>query len=97
MAVALETMELKTHVKAAKVESKKDVAEDPFVVDNRKLSASPKSISEEQVDDFEELRKKYVGDVPESQEPLLIESKRRFVLYSRLRGRMSEDTMRWGQ
>jgi len=82
MAAALETMELKTPVKAAKATSK-NVAEDPFVVDDRKLSVSPKSISEEQADDFEELRKKYVGDVdlPESQEPLLIESKRRFVLF----------------
>ncbi len=75
MAAALETMELKTPVKAAKVASKKDVAEDPFVVDDRKLSVSPKSISEEQVDDFEELRKKYVGDVdlPESMYPFRVQ------------------------
>ncbi len=41
-------MELKIPVKTVKVASKKDVAEDPFVVDDRKLSASPKSISNEQ-------------------------------------------------
>lgn len=34
-------------------------------------------------DDFESLRKRFVGDInlPESEEPLLKESKRRFVLF----------------
>lgn len=68
MASALESMELKTPVKAAKVASKKDVSEDPFVVDDRQLSVSPKSEKEDEAEDFEELRKKYVGevDLPES-------------------------------
>ncbi|KLO19851.1 ribonucleotide reductase small subunit [Schizopora paradoxa] len=83
VASALESMELKTPVKPTNVASKKDVAEDPFVVDDREQSDSPKSLKDEEDSEFEELRKKYVGevDLPESQEPLLVESKRRFVLF----------------
>ncbi|KAJ7286181.1 ribonucleotide reductase small subunit [Mycena rebaudengoi] len=49
------------------------------LVDDKRRSTSP--VSDE--DDIEELRKKFVGDItlPESEEPLLKESKRRFVLF----------------
>jgi ribonucleoside-diphosphate reductase subunit M2 len=53
----------------------------PVLIDDRKRSVSPDSQDAE--DDLEELRKKFVGeiDLPESEEPLLKESKRRFVLF----------------
>ncbi|KAJ7283758.1 ribonucleotide reductase small subunit [Mycena rebaudengoi] len=48
------------------------------LIDDRRRSTSP--VSDE---DIEELRRKFVGDItlPESEEPLLKESKRRFVLF----------------
>ncbi|KAJ3545328.1 hypothetical protein NMY22_g2486 [Coprinellus aureogranulatus] len=52
--------------------------------DDAKLPESPKSVTEEEdVDELTRLRKQYVGEVnlPESEEPLLKESKRRFVLF----------------
>ncbi|KAF8897422.1 ribonucleotide reductase [Infundibulicybe gibba] len=58
-------------------------------LDDRQLSHSPETVSEE-VDELDEdeaelrvLRQKFVGDIdlPESEEPLLKESKRRFVLF----------------
>lgn len=53
----------------------------PVLIDDRKRSVSPDSQNAE--DELEELRKKFVGeiDLPESEEPLLKESKRRFVLF----------------
>ncbi|KAG2135937.1 ferritin-like superfamily, partial [Suillus bovinus] len=53
----------------------------PVLIDDRKRSVSPDSQDAE--DELEELRKKFVGeiDLPESEEPLLKESKRRFVLF----------------
>ncbi|KAJ7904411.1 ribonucleotide reductase small subunit [Mycena olivaceomarginata] len=49
------------------------------LVDDARRSTSPASDD----DDIEELRKKFVGDItlPESEEPLLKESRRRFVLF----------------
>ncbi|ESK97535.1 ribonucleotide reductase small subunit [Moniliophthora roreri MCA 2997] len=61
------------------------------LIDDKRRSISPASLvddetekkEEEDVEDLEELRKRFVGDVelPESEEPLLKESKRRFVLF----------------
>ncbi|KAI6046095.1 ribonucleotide reductase small subunit [Pisolithus marmoratus] len=58
-------------------------------VGNKKCPASPSgapakdSSGEQSDDDFEALRKRFVGDInlPECEEPLLKESKRRFVLF----------------
>lgn len=90
-------MELKTPTKPSKTSKK---SSDPFLVDDKEQSLSPKSVTDEE--DFAELRKRFVGDVelPESafhittsilaltyeqcatdQEPLLMDSKRRFVLF----------------
>ncbi|CAL1707229.1 unnamed protein product [Somion occarium] len=84
-AAALEEMSLASPTKRAKLESL-------HIVDDKQLSSSPTRVDEAKENDFfdpkpeeseEELRKRYVGDIhlPESQEPLLIESKRRFVLF----------------
>ncbi|KAG2336496.1 hypothetical protein BDR05DRAFT_1013939 [Suillus weaverae] len=53
----------------------------PVLIDDRKRSVLLDSQDTE--DKFEELRKKFVGeiDLPECEEPLLKESKRRFVLF----------------
>ncbi|OJA17025.1 hypothetical protein AZE42_00563 [Rhizopogon vesiculosus] len=60
------------------------------VIDDRKRSVSPDSekaegseLQDEDADNLDELRTKFVGDIelPESEEPLLKESKRRFVLF----------------
>ncbi|KIK99262.1 hypothetical protein PAXRUDRAFT_822955 [Paxillus rubicundulus Ve08.2h10] len=57
------------------------------VIDDRKRSVSPDTLIDEdeigEEDDIQILRKKFVGevDMPESEEPLLKESKRRFVLF----------------
>ncbi|KAF8875749.1 ribonucleotide reductase small subunit [Mucidula mucida] len=50
-------------------------------IDDERRSTSPDTVADES--DLEELRKKFVGevDLPESEEPLLKESKRRFVLF----------------
>lgn len=60
----------------------------PVFIDDRKRSVSPDSenaeaLENEDEDELEELRKKFVGeiDLPECEEPLLKESKRRFVLF----------------
>lgn len=52
------------------------------VIDDSRRSPSPLSETEN-VEDQELNRKRFVGDIdlPESQEPLLMESKRRFVLF----------------
>ncbi|KAF8842251.1 ribonucleotide reductase small subunit [Paxillus ammoniavirescens] len=67
-----------------KLHKKSDV-----VIDDRKRSVSPDTlvdedeIEDEDEDDIQILRKKFVGevDLPESEEPLLKASKRRFVLF----------------
>ncbi|KAI0284961.1 ribonucleotide reductase small subunit [Russula aff. rugulosa BPL654] len=53
------------------------------VIDDTRRSPSPLSESERTEEQELDLRKRFVGDVylPESQEPLLMESKRRFVLF----------------
>ncbi|EIW82404.1 ribonucleotide reductase small subunit [Coniophora puteana RWD-64-598 SS2] len=59
------------------------------LVDDKRRSNSPDTLGSETSDDveardpLEELRTKFVGDInlPESEEPLLKESKRRFVLF----------------
>ncbi|KIJ20157.1 hypothetical protein PAXINDRAFT_67250 [Paxillus involutus ATCC 200175] len=57
------------------------------VIDDRKRSVSPDTLVDEdeieEEDDIQILRKKFVGevDLPQSEEPLLKESKRRFVLF----------------
>ncbi|KAF8631559.1 hypothetical protein AX15_002313 [Amanita polypyramis BW_CC] len=53
------------------------------VIDDKRLPESPESLGEEVLDKISELRGKFVGeiDLPESEEPLLKESKRRFVLF----------------
>ncbi|KAH8106115.1 ribonucleotide reductase small subunit [Cristinia sonorae] len=82
-AEAIDSLTLESPTKRAKIQT--------VVIDDRKLSKSPVSVTDEKDEDvfiakeptLEELRKRYVGDVtlPESQEPLLMESKRRFVLF----------------
>ncbi|KAG6837533.1 Ribonucleotide-diphosphate reductase (RNR), small subunit [Arthromyces matolae] len=60
-----------------------------FVIDDARLSKSPRSLVDEEEASFTSdadidlLRKKFVGeiDLPESEEPLLKESRRRFVLF----------------
>ncbi|KIM90680.1 hypothetical protein PILCRDRAFT_811140 [Piloderma croceum F 1598] len=73
--------------------TKKPLKKSPmnFVVDDASSTSSdtlvaisePAEEEEEEEDDLEELRKKFVGeiDLPESEEPLLKDSKRRFVLF----------------
>ncbi|KAF8484957.1 ribonucleotide reductase small subunit [Russula ochroleuca] len=53
------------------------------VIDDARLSLSPLSETEKSEDQELALRTRFVGDIdlPESQEPLLMESKRRFVLF----------------
>ncbi|KAF8076267.1 ribonucleotide reductase small subunit [Lyophyllum atratum] len=59
------------------------------IIDDARLSTSPKSLLDDDEDslnaehELDELRKKFVGDIdlPESEEPLLKESRRRFVLF----------------
>lgn len=53
------------------------------IIDDTRRSPSPLSETEKTEDQELGLRKRFVGDVdlPESQEPLLMESKRRFVLF----------------
>ncbi|THH33590.1 hypothetical protein EUX98_g551 [Antrodiella citrinella] len=85
-ASAIESMTLSSPTKRVKVEP---------LVDDKKRSVSPASVSSDAKDEdvfklkvvkeptLEELQKRFVGDVtlPENQEPLLMESKRRFVLF----------------
>ncbi|KAH8118581.1 ribonucleotide reductase small subunit [Phellopilus nigrolimitatus] len=75
VAAAIEAMELKTPTKS----TRKPI--EPFIINDKEQSDSPESVQEE--DDIESLRCRFVGDVdlPEDQEPLLMESKRRFVLF----------------
>ncbi|KAJ7179230.1 ribonucleotide reductase small subunit [Mycena filopes] len=57
----------------------KHLAKPIKLVDDHRRSTSPDS----DADDIEELRRKFVGDItlPESEEPILKESRRRFVLF----------------
>jgi len=54
-----------------------------FLIDDARRSPSPLSESEKVEDQELKVHKRFVGDIdlPESQEPLLMESKRRFVLF----------------
>ncbi|EEB94399.1 hypothetical protein MPER_06792, partial [Moniliophthora perniciosa FA553] len=71
--------------------TKKTTQKVASIIDDKRRSISPASLlddeTEEQeekgAEDLEELRKQFVGDIelPESEEPLLKESKRRFVLF----------------
>ncbi|KAF8165460.1 ribonucleotide reductase small subunit [Crassisporium funariophilum] len=74
-AAALAAFSFDSPVKA----SKKPVQ----LIDDERLPESPASIAEEPVDPLVSLRRRYVGevDLPESEEPLLKESRRRFVLF----------------
>ncbi|KAH7920793.1 ribonucleotide reductase small subunit [Leucogyrophana mollusca] len=83
-AAAIAAFSITTPTKA----SKKSTS--PALIDDKRRSVSPDSLddeesqeSEEPEDELEALRKKFVGevDLPESEEPLLKESKRRFVLF----------------
>ncbi|KAF8812328.1 beta subunit of ribonucleotide reductase [Phlegmacium glaucopus] len=60
--------------------SKKDTIK---VIDDERLPQSPESLTQDAEDDILPIRRKFVGDVglPESEEPLLKESRRRFVLF----------------
>jgi len=59
------------------------------IIDDTRLSKSPKSLLDDDEESFtsehelEEMRKKFVGDIelPESEEPLLKDTRRRFVLF----------------
>ncbi|KAH9966138.1 ribonucleotide reductase small subunit [Russula dissimulans] len=76
-AAALQAISLESPVKPAKKLSAAPV------IDDARHSPSPVSETEEVEHEEVDPRKRFVGDVdlPESQEPLLIESKRRFVLF----------------
>ncbi|KAH7916210.1 ferritin-like superfamily, partial [Hygrophoropsis aurantiaca] len=83
-AAAIAAFSLTTPTKVSKK------AQSPVLVDDKRRSVSPDSLEDEQSesdeepeDDLEVLRKKFVGevDLPESEEPLLKDSKRRFVLF----------------
>ncbi|KAI5119890.1 hypothetical protein M0805_003694 [Coniferiporia weirii] len=77
VAAAIEAMELKTPTKPGKLMKKAE----PLILDDREKSTSPLSLLEEEERDG--FVRRFVGDVdlPEDQEPLLMESKRRFVLF----------------
>ncbi|KAI0303213.1 ribonucleotide reductase small subunit [Russula brevipes] len=74
-AAALQAISLESPIKAAKIAAP--------VIDDARRSTSPDSEAEKGQQQELDLRKRFVGDVdlPESQEPLLMESKRRFVLF----------------
>ena len=81
-AAAIEVFSLETPTKS------KPSKKTPFLIDDKRRSDSPDilgfvSDDLEAKDRLEALRMKFVGDVnlPESEEPLLKESKRRFVLF----------------
>ncbi|KAJ3567786.1 hypothetical protein NP233_g6136 [Leucocoprinus birnbaumii] len=71
-AAALAAFSLETPTKASKKP----------VIDDERLPESPESVTDTQ-GELAQLRKKFVGevDLPESEEPLLKESRRRFVLF----------------
>ncbi|KAF7983881.1 hypothetical protein HWV62_18228 [Athelia sp. TMB] len=82
-AAALEAFSFATPTKAGKMAPIHLIDDEKLPVSPDTLPATSEHADEEEVDDLEELRKKFVGDVnlPESEEPLLRESKRRFVLF----------------
>lgn len=56
------------------------------LIDDERLPESPKSLvddAEDIGDELSQMRRRFVGevDLPESEEPLLKDSKRRFVLF----------------
>ena len=75
VAAAIEAMELKTPTKV----SKKSL--DPFIIDDKELSHSPKSVTDEE--DMVELRKRFVGDIdlPESELTLFIYTSQLIYIY----------------
>ncbi|KAF7967575.1 hypothetical protein HWV62_33731 [Athelia sp. TMB] len=82
-AAALEAFSFATPTKAGKMAPIHLIDDEKLPVSPDTLPATSEHADEEEADDLEELRKKFVGDVnlPESEEPLLRESKRRFVLF----------------
>ncbi|ORY31918.1 ribonucleotide reductase [Naematelia encephala] len=60
-----------------------ETSTDPTFLAKLKAAAAPAATAEVKVDDVEEYRKRFVGDLncPESEEPLLKESSSRFVLF----------------
>lgn len=75
-AAALQAFSLESPVKSS-------LAQKP-VLDDARRSHSPDSVEDSaETEDVEEFRKRFIGevDLPENMEPLLIESKRRFVLF----------------
>lgn len=76
-AAAISAMSLASPTKADKLPSLN-------LIDDERKAESPKSlIEDEEEDEFDEYRNQWVGevDLPENMEPLLMESKRRFVLF----------------
>ncbi|KAF5364250.1 hypothetical protein D9756_000735 [Leucocoprinus leucothites] len=75
-AAALASFSLESPTKA----SKKPVVS---LVDDERLPESPDTLADTEGTELDQLRKKFVGeiDLPESEEPLLKESRRRFVLF----------------
>jgi ribonucleoside-diphosphate reductase subunit M2 len=80
-AAALAAFSLESPTKPSRKRSKS-------LLDDQPRSVSPDSVTDktlepEDEDDLEQLRKKFVGEIelPECEEPLLKESKRRFVLF----------------
>ncbi|KAK7439026.1 Ribonucleotide-diphosphate reductase (RNR), small subunit [Stygiomarasmius scandens] len=80
LAASISSFALESPTKKSKVEAK-------VLIDDRRRSTSPTSDDaeecEEEQDNFEDLRTQFVGevDLPENEEPLLQETKRRFVLF----------------
>ncbi|ETW84396.1 hypothetical protein HETIRDRAFT_458167 [Heterobasidion irregulare TC 32-1] len=75
-AAALQAFSLESPVKSSLVQKP--------VLDDARRSHSPDSVEDSaETEDVEEFRKRFIGevDLPENMEPLLIESKRRFVLF----------------
>jgi len=71
-------------LQAISLESPTKPAQKPIsLIDDARRSSSPDSEVEKNESEELALRKRFVGDInlPESQEPLLMESKRRFVLF----------------
>ncbi|KAI9466822.1 ribonucleotide reductase small subunit [Lactarius psammicola] len=70
-------------LQAISLESPTKPTQKSALVDDARYCPSPDSETEAGEDEELDLRKRFVGDIdlPESQEPLLMESKRRFVLF----------------
>ncbi|KAF5341518.1 hypothetical protein D9758_012588 [Tetrapyrgos nigripes] len=82
LASQIDSFSIESPTKKSKLTAKLEL------IDDRRRSTSPKSLGDEEEaheeeDNLEVLRTKFVGevDLPESEEPLLQETKRRFVLF----------------